>query len=112
MWSSLRQVPMTNESGAMVTYEPRQIRKEAALRRTHHVPSGRLFRENYRGNVWEACSELVHGGIIQEPIGSFFCHDIDLNGWINRQADFDPIMLLGIDFDLALPIVDQPAHAF
>ena len=44
-------VVLTSGSCAMGTHEPCQVRKEAALSGTSHVPRGRLDRANDMGNA-------------------------------------------------------------
>jgi len=44
-------VVLTNGSCATGTYEPGQIRNEAAISSHSCVPRGSLFRANYLGNV-------------------------------------------------------------
>jgi hypothetical protein len=48
---------LTFGSRAMGTYEPCQVRKEAALSRISHVPRGRLDRAGDRSNAYVRLSE-------------------------------------------------------
>ena len=48
----------------------------------------------------------MHGGLIQEPIGSFFVSKT----LIDRQPDIDPVVIGRVDMDLALPVPDKTIH--
>ena len=59
--STAREVALTAGSHAMGGCEPGQVREEAALSITSHVPWGRLVRANCRGRLFWAGSKWVHG---------------------------------------------------
>ena len=62
---------MKDESCAIRTSEPCQVRKEAAVRETPYVPRERLSGENCRGNVCFEISMEAHG-FYHLSLGSFF----------------------------------------
>src|SRR5690606_33377405 len=49
-----RQVALTVGSCATGSHQPRQVRKEAAVRGAPCVPQGCLIRANYRDSAWKA----------------------------------------------------------
>ena len=60
----LGQVVLTIGSSATEPYEPRQVRKEAAVNRLLCVPLGSLIRANYSGYTRKRLSRIGHGNIL------------------------------------------------
>ncbi|MDK2904829.1 MAG: hypothetical protein PWR12_905 [Eubacteriaceae bacterium] len=53
-----RQVVLTVGPFAIETYEPRQVRNEAAVSKTFYVPEDTLTRANDRRNAWRLIVEV------------------------------------------------------